>query len=171
MGYAGYVPQKTAPDKPTDLQTALYQVGTGPACCALRTGASHPAAGVQVKQMETLDTLEKLVANVSKAPTELKFRKLRLSNAKIAETVVKAPGALAALELMGWEVQTQEDCLVLPITRQLTYAHVRHTTLAARSALHCCRHSQAAWSKQLVWLTMDVHSAQHSGSQSDLCTH
>ena len=25
MGYAGYVPAKLAPDKPTDLQTALWQ--------------------------------------------------------------------------------------------------------------------------------------------------
>lgn len=83
--------------------------------------------------MESLDMLEKVVANVAKAPTELKFRKLRLSNPKIAEGIVRAPGALAALEQMGWHTEDQEDCLVLPITRQLTYAHVR---LAAGPQLH-----------------------------------
>ena len=29
MGYAGYVPAKLAPDKPTDLQAALWQASFG----------------------------------------------------------------------------------------------------------------------------------------------
>lgn len=29
MGYAGYVPQKTPPPKPTEVQSALWQVGPG----------------------------------------------------------------------------------------------------------------------------------------------
>ena len=86
-----------------------------------------------MQSLETLDTLEKLVANVSRAPTELKFRKLRLSNPKIAEVVVNAPGALAALQHLGWEVE--DDSLTLPISRQLKHAHVRRTTLHARHVI------------------------------------
>ena len=66
--------------------------------------------------MDCLDTLETLVANVSKAPTELKFRKLRLSNPKVAAAVAGTPGALAALQHMGWQVEG--GCDIFP--RSLT---------------------------------------------------
>ena len=87
--------------------------------------------------MDALSTMEKLVGNVAKAPTELKFRRLRLSNPKITEVIVDTPNALDALQALGWEAE--DDQLVLPITRQLTYAHVRpvYSKIEFRAELAC----------------------------------
>ena len=79
---------------------------------------------MQIPQIEALDTLEKLVQNVAKAPTEPKFRKLRLSNPKITAAVIQTPGALRALQVMGWEANVEEDTLVLPSNRQISFAQV-----------------------------------------------
>ena len=62
--------------------------------------------------------------NVAKAPAELKFRKPRLSNPKITAAVIQTPGALRALQVMGWEANVEEDTLVLPSNRQISFAQV-----------------------------------------------
>ena len=65
--------------------------------------------------------------NVAQQPTEPKFRKLKLSNPKIAELLVAVPGALEALGVLGWvkEVEEGEDVLVLPPSKHMSMAEVR----------------------------------------------
>jgi thioredoxin len=73
---------------------------------------------------------------VAQQPAEPKFRKLKLSNPKIAALIVAQPGAMEALQLLGWVRETEEDveCLVLPPSTHLTMANVR-TIAAAEDAM------------------------------------
>ena len=107
MGYAGYVPAKLPPSKATPIQQALSAIGT----------------------IEALEILEKLIYNTAIQPKETKFRKIKLSNAKIASTIGTEPSALEALKLMGWEIsqEAEEDhpFLTLPPKKNLTMADVR----------------------------------------------
>ncbi|KAK9810793.1 hypothetical protein WJX73_008153 [Symbiochloris irregularis] len=104
MGYAGYVPAKYAPPPPTDLQAALWKVAS----------------------LEALEIISTVSRNIAVNPTEGKYRKLRLSNVKIHQNIVAIPGALEALQLMGWELDSSEaDSLIFPTGRQLTMAQVR----------------------------------------------
>ena len=80
---------------------------------------------MQVPSMESLEILGKLVRNVAVNPSDAKYRKLRLSNAKVQEAVGDTPGALNALLAMGWQRDEAEpDSLTFPTARQLTMAQV-----------------------------------------------
>jgi len=71
----------------------------------------------------TLEILEKLCRNTAQAPTEEKFRRIRLSNEKIKAVVADVPGGTESLLEMGWV--PEEDCLVLPKGVKLTmHEHV-----------------------------------------------
>jgi hypothetical protein len=96
MGYAGYAPS-TCQTK--DALPPLEQ--------ALRGLPIDPAT------MTSLELIEKLVRNTVQQPAEEKFRKIRLTNAKIAEAITNVPGAVAAMEEMGWQKEG-EEFLVLP---------------------------------------------------------
>jgi hypothetical protein len=92
-----------------------------------------------IKCADTLNVLGKLVYNTAVAPKDPKFRRVKLGNAKIAATVGAQPGALQALELLGWrpagaaEGQQAAD-LELPEATTLTMAQHR-LVLAAQDAL------------------------------------
>ena len=59
-------------------------------------------------------------------PSDDKYRRLRLSNPKIAATVVDVPGGLDALLAMGWERDANDaDFLVCPKGVRVTMAEVR----------------------------------------------
>ncbi len=59
-------------------------------------------------------------------PSDDKYRRLRLSNPKIAATLVDVPGALDALLAMGWERDAGDaDFLVCPKGVRVTMAEVR----------------------------------------------
>ena len=152
MGYAGYVPAKLAPEKPTDLQAALWQASSPTLKCSLtimcRSLGSSQHLPMQISQTEALDTLEKLVQNVAKAPTEPKYRKIRLSNPKITTAVIQTPGSLAALQLMGWEASVEDDSLVLPSNRQITFAQVR----AQLNVMGRSTRPSSDWLHAHVWL-------------------
>lgn len=76
--------------------------------------------------MESLEILGKLTRNIAVNPADPKFRKLRLSNAKLKEAVVDTPGALSSLMAMGWQQDDAEtESLIFPAGRQLTMAQVR----------------------------------------------
>ena len=85
----------------------------------------NPCFPRQVPSMESLEVLGKVIRNVAVNPSENKYRKLRLSNAKVHEAVIDTPGALSALQAMGWQQDAAEpDSLVFPGGRQLTMAQV-----------------------------------------------
>jgi len=59
---------------------------------------------------------EKLTRNVVRNPSDDKFRRIKLSNAKIAAAIKDVPNALDLMKEMGWVVEESPDgeCLVLP---------------------------------------------------------
>lgn len=71
--------------------------------CALSDSKVKPA----------LDMMSKMVANIAKAPAEDKYRKLRLSNPKVAEGLVFVPGARQFLRAHGWQL-VESEFLQLP---------------------------------------------------------
>jgi hypothetical protein len=52
--------------------------------------------------------LAKLLANVAGQPGEAKYRRLRLGNPKVLDSVV-ATGALASLLSLGWSLEPEDD--------------------------------------------------------------
>mmetsp|Transcript_30259 Transcript_30259/g.89867 ORF Transcript_30259/g.89867 Transcript_30259/m.89867 type:complete len:185 (+) Transcript_30259:96-650(+) len=100
MGYAGYAPGSKVADKLTPLQQALRSLP------------------LEVAQ-ETLELIDKLTKNVVRSPTEEKFRKVKLTNPKLAAVVAAAPTFVDIMQEMGW-VQTAEG-LELPASVQLTH--------------------------------------------------
>jgi len=74
------------------------------------------------KADETLNILEKLVRNVVHSPKEDKFRKIKLTNKKIMETITEVDGAVAILNEMGWiDGGEDEPTLVLPASACLAF--------------------------------------------------
>jgi len=102
MGYAGYAPG--ANSKMGEKLTLLEQ--------ALR---SLPLEHYQ----ETLELIQKLTQNVVRNPGEEKFRKIKLTNPKIAATITNVPNAVSVLKEMGWEQVGEE--LVLPLAVRLAH--------------------------------------------------
>jgi len=107
MGYAGYAPSTC---KSQDALPPLEQ--------ALR------ALPIDDMTKATLELIEKLVRNTVQAPAEEKFRKIRLTNAKIAEAITNVPGAVDALVEMGWQKEGEEH-LVLPQGKKLVFEDVK----------------------------------------------
>ena len=63
--------------------------------------------------------MTKMVANIAKAPTDPKFRKVRLSNPKVAEGLVHVPGARQFLRSIGWKL-VETEFLQLPDSEDAT---------------------------------------------------
>eukprot|EP00928_Gymnodinium_smaydae_P048179 TRINITY_DN3219_c2_g5_i1.p1 TRINITY_DN3219_c2_g5~~TRINITY_DN3219_c2_g5_i1.p1 ORF type:complete len:681 (-),score=187.17 TRINITY_DN3219_c2_g5_i1:142-2184(-) len=72
---------------------------------ALRTRAWAP---------ESVDLLRKLLTNVASNPAEAKFRKLKLSNARIGALVAEE-GARRLFEALGWTAADAGEALELPM--------------------------------------------------------
>jgi len=107
MGYAGYSPSTCKMnEKLPPVEQALRGLPIDPATTA------------------TLELIEKLVRNTVQAPTEEKFRKVRLTNAKIAEAITNVPGAVDAMVEMGWQREGEEN-LVLPQGKKLVFEDVK----------------------------------------------
>merc|ERR1712048_1181776 len=73
------------------------------------------------KYLETLELIQKLTQNVVRNPTEEKFRRIRLTNPKIAAAITDVPNAVDLLKEMGWQQEGEE--LVLPAA--VRHAHER----------------------------------------------
>jgi len=100
MGYAGYAPGNKVAESLNPLQRALQ---------------SLPLE----KAQDILDLLEKITRNVVRNPGEEKFRRVKLSGAKMAAAIAEAPAMLDVLTEMGWV--SEEDCVVLPPTVRLVH--------------------------------------------------
>eukprot|EP00918_Siedleckia_nematoides_P035321 GHVU01076734.1.p1 GENE.GHVU01076734.1~~GHVU01076734.1.p1 ORF type:complete len:185 (+),score=55.44 GHVU01076734.1:26-556(+) len=81
------------------------------------------AALALVKSDASLETMNKLVRNCAQNPGEEKYRKIRLTNDKIAAVLVAVEGAKAAMLAMGWV--EDGEFLVLPAGVQLSMKEVR----------------------------------------------
>ena len=102
-GYAGYVPAKLPPGRPSAIQEALWQI----------------------KNAATLQLIAKLLRNVVVNPTDEKVRRIRLSNPKIESLVKDEKGALQTLTAMGWIPDpTDSDYLVFPKGAQISMSEV-----------------------------------------------
>lgn len=82
-----------------------------------------------VRSDATFTILSTVTRNVAQNPREEKFRRLRLTNAKISAAITTVEGAMATLTLLGW-VQDGEEFLVLPDSVQMTMNHVRSVEAA-----------------------------------------
>lgn len=108
MVYANYTPAKL----PTILSDAERAV-------------------LAVTSPETLEIIGKLIYNAAISPKEEKFRRIKLSNAKIQATIVNTPGALDLLLALGWvneEMQVEEGSesfLVIPSGKYMSMADYR----------------------------------------------
>jgi len=100
MGYAGYAPGNKVAESLSPLQRALQ---------------SLPLE----KAQEILELLEKLTRNVVRNPGEDKFRRVKLSGAKMVAALAEAPTMMDVLQEMGWVAE--EDCVVLPPSVRLAH--------------------------------------------------
>merc|ERR1712070_1314030 len=75
------------------------------------------------KADESLEIMEKLTRNVVSNPSEEKFRKIKLANKKINDTITAVPGAVPVLREMGWVDSSSdgEPILVLPADVRLEF--------------------------------------------------
>jgi hypothetical protein len=102
MGYAGYAPGMRVADKLTPLQQALRALPLE-------------------KAQETLELIQKLTVNVVRNPSEEKFRKIKLSNPKIAAAITEVQFAVDLLQEMGWVKTSDGDTLELPSSVRLAH--------------------------------------------------
>jgi hypothetical protein len=66
-----------------------------------------------------LEIMDKLVRNTVRNPSDEMFRKIRLSNPKIAASITDVEGAVNALTEMGWVSENEE--MVLPPNVRLVH--------------------------------------------------
>lgn len=80
-----------------------------------------------VKSMEAVEMIHKLTYNCATQPTEEKFRKVRLANAKVKAVLGDTPGAVEAMTALGWshEEVEGETVLVVPTGKYMTMQQVR----------------------------------------------
>ena len=72
-------------------------------------------------------------ANTAQAPAEEKFRKIRLTNPKIAEIITNVTGAVEAMVEMGWVKEDDGEFLVLPAEHVREHEEVREIDDARRA--------------------------------------
>jgi hypothetical protein len=106
MGYGGYAPgANSRMEGPrSDLEQALRALPLD-------------------KANESLEIMEKLTRNVVSCPGDEKFRKIKLTNKKINDTITAVPGAVPVLREMGWKDSSSdgEPVLVLPAGARLEF--------------------------------------------------
>jgi len=74
--------------------------------------------------LDTLELLEKLTQKVVDNSTDEKFRRIKLSNPKIAAAITNVPNAVDAMKQMGWVAEP--DALALP--QSVLFAHEREVS-------------------------------------------
>ena len=60
-----------------------------------------------------LAMLRRMIENIAKNPAEAKYRKVRLSNPKVAEGLVHVPGVRQWMGAVGWEL-VEDEFMTLP---------------------------------------------------------
>lgn len=104
MGYAGYVPAKLPPTKPSAVQAALWEI----------------------QNTASLEVISKLLRNTAVNPSEEKYRRIRLTNPKVKALIAEEKGAVQSLLALGWERDAEDsESLVIPKGRYFSMAEVR----------------------------------------------
>merc|ERR1719240_1957241 len=80
----------------------------------LEAAIAKLTAQSDTKTKPALDLMQKMMANIAKAPSEPKYRKMRLSNPKVAEGLVHVMGARQFLRALGWRI-VETEFLELPV--------------------------------------------------------
>jgi hypothetical protein len=79
-----------------------------------------------VKSQDCLEIMGKLLYNCAVSPREEKFRRIKLTNKRLAETLGANPAALEALSALGWvEDAANAHELVVPEGLYFTMKEVR----------------------------------------------
>lgn len=99
--------------------------------------AAVEAAVAAIKSVECLELISKLLYNAAVSPREDKFRRVKLSNKRIAETVVATTGALDAMTALGWERVVNEDGAAELVVREGLFISMKEVRIveAARERL------------------------------------
>lgn len=84
------------------------------------------------KALDTLELIDKLTQNIVRNPTEEKFRRIKLSNPKIAAAITNVPSAVDALKQMGWIESL--DGLSLP--QSVCFAHEMEVSAIIQAKEH-----------------------------------
>eukprot|EP00877_Chromochloris_zofingiensis_P001498 jgi/Chrzof1/11349/Cz05g33100.t1 len=110
--------------------TNLFCMPSPPSVAPVQLPPAKPSeqeAAVQaVKSLDSLEIIGKLLYNCAVTPKDDKFRRIKLSNKKIAELIVNTPNALDALKAFGWvHDRTNADELVVPSGLYFSMKEVR----------------------------------------------
>ena len=162
-GIAGYTKAKLPPPPPTMVQAALLAVHSQESLdvmdkltrnVAVNPSGENPSPArecdVSPRNCYYCMCKKRLCAAMTEllhipllpvAFAEEKYRRVRLSNAKVQAALVNTPGALDALLTMGWaqEGEGEDAALVVPKGRFFTMADVSAPRLAARECRSHCR--------------------------------
>lgn len=127
-----------------------------------------------------LEVFGKLVANIVKSPTDAKFRKVRLSNPKLAEGLVHVPGARQYMRSIGAHSQggiplhaALKACNFTPRGRALRLHHLSHS----KQALTRCPTFLALFSVLAGWklveqefleLPLEIEAASQMNAVNEL---
>lgn len=124
LSRAGPPPEEKKPKKPMSEREKEAMEEIAMAAGVKRSydeeALTHEAAQEKIcalldtKAQPAIDMMTKMMANVAKAPTEEKYRKVRLSNPKVAEGLVFVPGARQFLRAVGWQL-VETEFLQLPV--------------------------------------------------------
>jgi hypothetical protein len=75
----------------------------------LQAALSELAAADKEAQRACLSTLVKITENIEKNPGDVKFRKIKTSNAAFAKKIVSCSGGVEAMLAVGWTPDTEPD--------------------------------------------------------------
>lgn len=124
LSRAGPPPEEKKPKKPMSEREkeAMEEIAmaAGVKRSYTEEALTHEAAQEKIcalldtKAQPAIDMMTKMVANIAKAPSEEKYRKVRLSNPKVGEGLVFVPGARQFLRAIGWQL-IETEFLQLPV--------------------------------------------------------
>jgi hypothetical protein len=133
-----------------------------------------------VKSQDCLEIMGKLLYNCAVSPREEKYRRIKLTNKRLAETLGANTAALEALTALGWvEDAANAHELVVPEGLYFTMKEVRgcvtrccvgsaHTMYCCVGAACCCATACTAWlSAGCAWFVSGYCAVLVSGRCMD----
>mmetsp|Transcript_18412 Transcript_18412/g.60199 ORF Transcript_18412/g.60199 Transcript_18412/m.60199 type:complete len:422 (+) Transcript_18412:900-2165(+) len=142
-----------------------------PADSGARLAAAHEAASLLAADgaaaAPALGLLSKLVANVLGAPAEPKYRKVRLSNPKIAAALGASPAAHALLQLCGFRLAEGGDFAELAEVEAADTGALEECAALLAQAEEWATHAEAGPSDVRVFFAPDGAAAARPADLGD----